>query len=280
MSNRIFLIGLLAFFSFGLFGCWEALYIPKGKTTNVGSELSKDWQKDLSTLLQKFVNDQGRVDYVGLKKEQATVNKILASIAQEDPKGWDDKQKLAFWINAYNIAMIWNILDKLEPVRKGLVTDFSDLFFKQRTFEFAGQSLSLDQLEHNVLRLQKPIENISVSKIYPEIHVAISCAAISCPPLKKTLWKAESVLDDLAKQMRVIANDPQFVSLEDGKVSITTLVDWFFDDFKKDGKTVGAFFAELINNNDALKKALTAAGNEKSNFKFKKYDWHVNIWEK
>lgn len=280
MQKRWLLSCVFLLVSLSLVGCWEDFYVPKAKSTNVGGNASDDWERDLTAILKDYVNADGLVDYTGLSQTEtrAKVNGIVAALEKVDPTGWTEDQKLAFWINAYNISMIWNILDKYEEVKKGLVTDFSDLFFKQRAFSIAGQTVSLDQLEHNILRREAPIDGVSVEKLSPEIHVAISCAALSCPPIRPQIWKADTVRKELDAQMRKIANDKRFVSLENGKPSLTTLADWFFDDFRDDGKTVGDFFADRLDGQPELQKALREAGDDKTKFVFKPYDWKLNDW--
>lgn len=280
VMKRVVAACLVLLMSLGLIGCWEDFYIPPTKGIDVGGEPSSDWEKDYGTLLQKYVNQEGLVDYVGLNNERKVLDGVLLAMAKLDPKDWKEEQKLAFWINAYNVSMLFNILEKYDEIKDGLVTDQGDLFFKRRKFDLAMQQVSLDELENSILRRQPVIENISTEKLWPEIHVALCCAAQSCPPLLSRVWKADTVVADLDKRMREIANNESFVSLENGKVSITTLADWFHDDFKVDGKTVGDFFADRITGKPELVKALREAGDDKTKLSFKPYDWRLNEWKK
>lgn len=267
----------------GSSSCWENYEIPSNTngTITLNASPIEGWETAYAKLLNTYVNAAGFVDYDGLLKEKQTLEGIIVALAKVDPKGWNEQKKLAFWINAYNICMLWNVLSKYPGFK--LVTEHGDLFFRTNRFAIAGQALTLDGIEHRVLRgkdevdkaKDNPIVGISVSKLNPGIHVALSCAAISCPPIRNTLWKESTVEKDLERQLEVIFNNPSFVSLEGGKPSLLELFNWFFDDFKHNGKSVGEFFAQYVKNED-LKKALVAAGNDKSKFQFKTYNWGLN----
>jgi hypothetical protein len=58
-------------------------------------------------LLQKHVNQNGKVPYEGFKKDIKDLEKHLQLLSQETPqKGWTVDNKMAYWINAYNTFTI------------------------------------------------------------------------------------------------------------------------------------------------------------------------------
>lgn len=98
----------------------------------------------------------------------------------------------AFWINLYNSTV--QLLFEREP---SLYDDSRRRFFSTETIVVAGQSLSLDDMEHAILRdgkwkyglgyLPYPFRG-SFSRRFavpvdPRIHFAINCGATSCPPV-------------------------------------------------------------------------------------------------
>jgi hypothetical protein len=61
----------------------------------------------------KFVDEKGLVDYAGLKAASGDLDAFAASLAVLKPetvKAWSEKEKIAFWINAYNALTLQVIL--------------------------------------------------------------------------------------------------------------------------------------------------------------------------
>ena len=60
-----------------------------------------------NTLLNKFVNTDGMVDYSGLIKEKTKLQAYLEMLGQNMPDdSWKNNEKLTYWINAYNAFTI------------------------------------------------------------------------------------------------------------------------------------------------------------------------------
>ena len=58
-------------------------------------------------LLKKYVSDQGKVDYLGFKKDLTELNAYLDWLSNSKPsETWSKDQLMAFWINAYNALTI------------------------------------------------------------------------------------------------------------------------------------------------------------------------------
>ncbi|MFC4356639.1 DUF547 domain-containing protein [Halobium salinum] len=103
-----------------------------------------------------------------------------------------DARRLAFWCNVYN-GYAQHLLDA-DPGR----WDRRWLFFRRSLVPVAGRSLSLDDIEHGVLRRSmsslglgylprlRPSEferRARVDERDPRIHFALNCGAASCPPV-------------------------------------------------------------------------------------------------
>ena len=59
--------------------------------------------KSAYALLKKYVDDQGMVDYTGLKKDRLSLRRYLSGLENNAPNDdWTKDEKLAYWINAYN----------------------------------------------------------------------------------------------------------------------------------------------------------------------------------
>jgi hypothetical protein len=185
--------------------------------------------------LKTFVNDQGMVDYKGLKASSKALDAFLAALGALDPKtfaAWAEKEKIAFWINAYNACTLKAIIANY-PIRSSAVASlrFPKNSIRQISgvwtalqFRVLGEEVTLDAIEHQRLRAQFN---------EPRIHVALVCAAMGCPPLRNEPFVADRLdaqLDDQTK--RFLAAPAKFrIDREKGVVHLSSIFKWFADDF-------------------------------------------------
>ncbi len=183
----------------------------------------------------KYVDGNGMVNYAGLKADRARLDAFCRSMAAVDRKSfdkWDDSAKIAFWINAYNALTLKAIVDNY-PIQAGLVSglafpsssirQIAGVWDKQQ-FLVLGKKMTLDQIEHKVLRTEFK---------EPRIHMAIVCAAMGCPPLRNEPFtgpKLDAQLDDQTR--RFLAGKGRFrIDRSAGKVYLSRILSWFSGDF-------------------------------------------------
>ncbi|HRR07058.1 MAG TPA: DUF547 domain-containing protein [Rhodothermales bacterium] len=263
---------------------------PKSRAN--GSPASKEWVSDYGTLLTKIVTKDGLIRYQVLHKETTVFHSVLRAVETYDArKLHTDEQKLAFWADAYNVLMLKNLLESpniSDIIRSGK----ADAFFK-KPFLVAGMGLSLDQIEHGILRRQANIqvpEYLRVGKVDPRLHVALNCGALSCPAfLPVPLSKGPMELQ-LKKAMAAFVNSPQHFRLDRQRNEwvITSLVQWFGPDFDLSGKKAGDFLVGFMSSNRSdyvlMKKMLSGKDGKTlaalTQFEGKKvrfaYDWQPN----
>jgi len=122
----------------------------------------------------------------------------------------------------------------------------------------AGKTVTLAEIEHHILR---PMGDA-------RIHLAIVCASVSCPDLRREPYRTEKLsmqLDDQA--MRFLNNPGKGLRIEDGIIRGSKIFDWFEEDFAKKGGVV----AFIRHYRPDLKEMPI-----KSNLA---YDWSVNAME-
>lgn len=186
-------------------------------------------------VLKTHVNDAGRVNYAALSKDPAPLNRYLDSLKNADPKAFaaqSEPQRLATWINAYNAFTLKSIIDHY-PLTK-LPQQAKDAprnsirqipgVWKKRTHSVLGRSLTLDQIEHEVIR--KEFKE-------PRIHMALVCASIGCPLLRNEPYAASKLEDQLADQTRKFLRESHAFKVDERKKTlyVSALFDWFKDDF-------------------------------------------------
>jgi hypothetical protein len=203
-----------------------------------------------------------RVDYRALAASQDW-QRLVEQLDSSDASALRTREEeLAFWIDAYNILAIDLV------VRHPGITSIRDIgsflspVWKREAGRVAGRSISLDEIEHGILRKQGE----------PRIHAAIVCASLSCPPLRREPFdpaRLDSQLDDAVR--RFLASPAKGLRLdrERGVVWLSRIFDWFEADFEPAG--VLAFVSRYLS--DADRAFLEA---RRPRIRYFDYDWRLN----
>ena len=148
----------------------------------------------------------------------------------------DDARRLAFWIDVYNGAV------ERHPVGTDASTLERVRYFRRRMVTVAGQDLSLDAIEHGLLRrsrwrlslgyLGNPLPGSferehRVTRVDPRIHFALNCGATSCPPI------AAYDPDRLDEQLELATKSylSTEVLAEDDVLRVPAVLLWYVGDF-------------------------------------------------
>ncbi|WP_223649837.1 DUF547 domain-containing protein [Hymenobacter psoromatis] len=186
-------------------------------------------------LLRRHVSAQGLVDYPGFRADEAAFNQYLALLSQNPPAAnWSRNDQLAYWINAYNAYTIRLILNHY-PVKSikdigpriqipFLTTPWADKFFR-----IGSQPMSLDNIEHGMLRQQ--FED-------PRIHFALVCASLSCPRLRNEAYTAAQLDAQLADQGHDFLNNPAKNKISRPAAQLSKYFDWYKGDWEQNGQSV------------------------------------------
>lgn len=169
----------------------------------------------------------GLVNYKGIKAEPTELDGLVAAIASQSTGGMDRNTSKAFYLNAYNILVIKNVVDHY-PIAKP--TDVPG-FFDQITFKVAGAATTLSDLENKKIR--------GVYKD-PRVHFALVCAAKSCPPIANFAFSGANVEDKLNVLTKAALNSPNFIKVDNParKAHLSQIMDWYKDDFIAHSKGV------------------------------------------
>ncbi|MGE3166355.1 MAG: DUF547 domain-containing protein [Planctomycetota bacterium] len=215
-----------------------------------------------TALLQAHVRG-ARVDYAALAQDRAALSAYLERLAQADVSTLGPSEQTAFFINAYNAYTLELILNHypLESIR-----DLADPW-KQEICRVAGERVSLDFIEHQVLRVPELLGD-------PRVHFAVNCASISCPPLQGEAFVGARVEQQLEHAAHATLSDPRYVAVDKSCVRVSPIFDWFAADFVAAKGSVAAFVSgyrpdltQLAEQGDA---ALCYFG----------YDWRLNDIER
>ena len=221
-------------------------------------------------LLKKYVDRDGMVDYTAWKaskSDRGALKQYLATLSAADANARATKRaKLAYWINAYNALTVQGILDvyPTSSIRKHTAKLVGYNIWDDLLLPVGNQKYSLNQIEHKILRKLGE----------PRIHFAIVCASIGCPRLLNEAYTPERLESQLAENTRdFFARQRNFqVDLASRKVRVSSILDWFGEDFGPTPRKALASLAKYVPDG-ATRKLLASADFSVS---YLDYDWSLN----
>lgn len=157
--------------------------------------------------------------------DKAALAGYLAALGAVRISEYHRPEQRAYWINLYNAATVKVVLDHY-PVESIREIKLGGLFasgpWRKKFLQIEGEAVSLDDIEHRILR---------PSWQDARIHYVLNCASIGCPDLAPTAFSATN-FDELADAgARAYVNSPRGVQIDDGKLRVSSLYQWFKQDF-------------------------------------------------
>jgi len=178
-----------------------------------------------------------------------------------------DDGRLAFWINAYNAVTIDKVI-KWKPAKSVRETAIPGLwistrFFTSRENIVAGEQLSQDDIENEILR--KKLKD-------PRIHFAIVCASSSCPKLPRFAFSAAGIEHQLEELTREYINSERGSRIDyaENTLYLSKIFDWFAVDFENKSGSVRAFIKPYFAEDKA------AFLERKPKINYLPYNWALN----
>jgi len=144
-----------------------------------------------SALLADVVTPEGKVDYARLAEDRDLLERVVAELGaaspDSDPARFPtEEDRLAYWLNAYNAFTLHAILAEY-PITSVWKTRDGQ-FFQRRRHVAGGRAVSLDDIEHEILRGQFA---------EPRIHFAINCGSNGCPPMRPAAYEGARLRETL-----------------------------------------------------------------------------------
>ena len=189
-------------------------------------------------LLSRVVDDEGRVDYASLKQTPRELDSYYRILSQVSPDSHPQRfphhnDRLAYWINAYNAAVLRTVLEYYPIATVGEVKppwlfffmpERSGFFYFQRPI-FGGEKISLYDLEHDIVRPRFGDARI---------HFALNCASGGCPKLPQRAFRSAELDDQLDREARRFVSERRNVFIDDGKkeIRLSSIFNWYEEDFE------------------------------------------------
>lgn len=209
-------------------------------------------------------------------KNKTNAKEIMQSLATVDEdvlaaELYNDIRKKTFWINVYN-AMVQLILTE-NPEK------FEDrsAFYGEKQITIANKTLSLDEIEHGIIRGSKlklslglvkdPFagnyeKKFRVEETDGRVHFALNCGAISCPYV--AIYDYTKFNEQINKSCRIYLQKD--TKVKDNVVYISSLFNWFRGDF---GGSEG--IVEFLKKYDAIPQELDPK------LEYNDYDWTLKL---
>jgi hypothetical protein len=238
--------------------------------------------QDYAKVLRDYVRIP-RVDYTGLERGRAALDAVVASFAEptaNQERAWTRDERLAYWINAYNLFTLRAIVDHY-PIRSSVFTlqprnsiRQIDGVWTKLTWHAAGRTLTLDDIEHRILRPEFK---------EPRVHFAVNCASVGCPPLAADPYRPPSLDAQLDEAARRYLASERGLRVEGNTLRVTRILEWYGEDF------VARFAPEAEGKADRIERAIRGvvvrfgppaaadlARNPATKIRFLDYDWSLN----
>lgn len=195
-----------------------------------------DFYAAATQLLQKHVHN-GQVNYISLREDNAQLQRLVKQIASYDLQDAPAAERKAFYLNAYNLLVLHQVLAHY-PLKS--VMDVPG-FFDEQQFRVADEQITLNQLEKQ--KLMAPYQDARV-------HFALVCAAKACPPLLNAAYTPAEVEEQLETQAKRALQDSDFIKIQpkERKVLVSELFQWYKQDFLRGAPSVAAYINRFRSN--------------------------------
>ena len=188
------------------------------------------WTNLLATYVVASADGINRVRYADFKRDGHAALKAYVKVLEAvDVAQLSRSEQMAFWANLYNAKTIDIVLDAY-PVKSikdislggGLLAAVTGGPWKAKVLKVSGESLSLDDIEHGILR---PVFKD------PRVHYAVNCASIGCPNLMREAFTGATLDAQLDAGARAYVNHPRGITVTGSEVTASSIYDWFGADF-------------------------------------------------
>lgn len=235
---KVFAEGLLrfqpklgVFALLAIFGVPQADLWPKWQKHDPASAQKIDhsaWDKWLKKyLVAPHPSGVNRVRYGSVAPEDRKALKSYLEDLQSLPiSAYNGAEQKAYWINLYNALTVEVILSHypVESIRNIGISPglFSRGPWDAKLVTIEREKLSLNDIEHRILR---PIWKDA------RVHYAVNCASLGCPNLQLVAYTGENTESLLEKGAGEYINHPRGLAIKNGKLQVSSIYDWFKDDF-------------------------------------------------
>ena len=202
----------------------------KGEPDELGGpkserETAVSFHDKCADILGKYVNGKGMVNYKLLKRKRLDLKQLLNEFDELERKeynSWPKEDKIAFWINAYNIKMLKIIVDNY-PIRASRILS---VIWGPYSIRHIDKSIGgIDKQKFIVMDEEftlAEIEQLFFHKEFdkPRVVFALSRASFSGPPLRNEPYYGHKLDEQLEDQTKKFLSSPRGFRLDRDKQTV------------------------------------------------------------
>jgi hypothetical protein len=212
-------------------------------------------------VLQKYVDEEGRVDFAGVGKDRADLDRFVAWVYDNGPQNQPSlfatkEAQLAYHINAYNALAMHKVLERGIP--KTLAGFRKVSFFFLGKVQVGAEPITLYKYENEVVRKLKDAR----------MHVALNCMSVGCPRLPRDAFRPERLEQQLDREARRFYNEDRNVQVDDATrtLRLSEILKFYTEDFLAEAPSLAAY----------VNKYRDRKVPEDYKVEFIAYDWTIN----
>jgi len=268
----------------------EAIEPVKAESEKPKPQPRVSFHDKCAAILKEFVNDDGAVDYSNLRRKRLELKQLLQEFDELEPseyKAWPREDKIAFWINVYNIQML-NVIVENYPINASRVLSFFWGPYSIRHIKgiWTDYKVMIMDEEFTLREIERRFFQREFNE--PRAFLAITYASMSGPRLHNEPYHGYKLEEQLNDQVR------QFLSSADGfridkdeqTVYLSAIFEptWHGDEFVKKFR-INRKFKERVPETRAVlnfvsryipEQDVSFLEVENYTIKYIKYDWTLN----
>lgn len=199
------------------------------------------------------------------------------------------RERMAFWMNAYNAVCVSIIVQELQERKAQQPTENTQLL--------PSSILDITSKAHPVI-WDRPVRRVAATELvslnaiehdqlrqvfqHPEVHACIVCASASCPDLRPEAYTGPRLREQMADQTRLwLANRNKGCGIDEQNtsyLSLSRIFLWFENDFGGGLQGVQAFCQKYVEDPEVRavleKSALGMRG--QTPVRYLEYNWQLN----
>lgn len=249
-------------------------------------EMAAQLKRGMDSLKAAFFDTTGRVAYERIRESEVYQAHLQLS---NNLKAMDlsllarREEKIAFWINLYNVIVIHGV------IALGIRDSVREVwnFFRGVYYQIGGYPFTPDDIEHGVLRGNRrpphslfrrfrggdPRLQYMVEPPDPRVHFTLVCGSASCPFID--VYTPENLEWELDTASRAFINSSAVVlDRSQGQISLSSIFKWYAPDFGADQGERLRFIAAFLDN--AADRSFIEENAAGLRVTFQPYDWRLN----
>jgi hypothetical protein len=266
---------------------------PNQPQTQQPKTLTVVFHDKCADILNNFVDDKGMVKYRALKLKRRKLRSLLREFAKLKPteyKKWTKEDKIAFWLNAYNIKMLKIITDNY-PIKgsKWLLLLWGPNNIRHIDRDIDGikeQKFIVMDEEFTLAEVERRFFHKEFNE--PRIFLALSQASLSSPQLRNKPYTGPELYKQLDEQAKNFLSSSRalVIDREKKRVYISAIFDpsWYGQyfigkygtdkKFKEQSPSVRAVLNFITN--CIPERDISFLQTEYYSVKYINYNWNIN----